>query len=66
MKNRVLSFSEAVQRRTEALKKSDQYSAQPAGNVIQFACNKPDGIKSGAKQGANEIKHAVLILPDIL
>jgi hypothetical protein len=59
MDNKVLSFNDAVQRRTEKFKKSAAYTAQKVGNVIKIVHEKTLGVKDDIKDGAQVITQDV-------
>lgn len=59
LNNKVLSFSEAVQRRTEKLKKSTAFTAQKFGNVIMLVPEKTADAGKDIQDGAQ------VITPDV-
>jgi hypothetical protein len=61
MKDNVVSFNEAVQKRTEVFKKSAAYSAQTVGNAIKNIHENTEDIKTDVKEGLHVVADEVRI-----
>lgn len=59
MNNKVLSFNDAVQRRTEKLKKSAAFAAQKVGNVVMLVHEKTADVGKDIKDGTQVITQDV-------
>jgi gas vesicle protein len=59
MKNKVISFNDAVQKKTDAVKDTVAQAAQNVGNTLKDIHCKTEGVQKDMKDGLNEIKKDV-------